>query len=184
MKATLCVCCGSVDGLDSTIQSCLHTGRLLGVCAACDDAQERMADSGDVIAAVRQAVRACRDYAERTRTPTHARFWAKVRVLSAPDACWEWIGYCQPAHQRADGRAILGYGQYRANGGMHKAHVVAFTFEHGPVPSSRVVGHTCDNPSCVRPSHLRAISRSENMRQMHARKRHPGFAKKDDNVYR
>ena len=104
------------------------------------------------------------------------RFWSKVpeRPLRA-DACWAWQGYCQPEHRRADGRSILGYGQFRANGAMHKAHVVAYVFANGPVPRSRVVGHTCDNPRCVRPSHLRAISRSDNMRQMHARARHPGF---------
>ena len=105
-------------------------------------------------------------------TPTQARFWSKVAI---GDGCWEWQGHCQSPHRRADGRAILGYGQFRANGGMHKAHVVAFALTSGPVPKARIVGHTCDNPRCVRPSHLRAITREQNMREMHARARHPGW---------
>lgn len=98
------------------------------------------------------------------------RFWSKVKI---GDGCWEWAGYCQPAHRRADGRAILGYGQFRANGTMHKAHVVAFVLMNGPISDRYVVGHTCDNPRCVRPSHLRAITPAQNMAEMHQRGRHP-----------
>ena len=102
------------------------------------------------------------------------RFWSKVAI---GDGCWTWHGYCDKPTRDATGRAKLGYGQFRANGGMHKAHVVAFVLTCGPLPAGRVVGHTCDNAQCVRPSHLRAISQSANMREMHQRGRHPGFTK-------
>jgi hypothetical protein len=103
--------------------------------------------------------------------PRHDRFWSKVKIVLRAGECWEWQAHRQRAHRRDDGRGILGYGQFRANGAMHKAHVFAFVVANGPIPRSRVVGHTCDNPACVRPSHLRAITRSQNVAESWQRSR-------------
>jgi hypothetical protein len=37
-----------------------------------------------------------------------------------------------------------------------------------------VVMHSCDNPRCCNPAHLSLGTQAENMRDMHAKRRHPG----------
>lgn len=71
-------------------------------------------------------------------------FWNKVHC-GGPQECWEWRAVRNP----------LGYGQFRTKTGMSLAHRVAWTFSSGDDPRHLVVMHTCDNPPCVNPSHLR-----------------------------
>jgi hypothetical protein len=82
------------------------------------------------------------------------RFWAKVDKLE-PDGCWEWTAFKQPA----------GYGTFQLHGRSSLAHRVAYELEHGPIPNGLEIDHLCKNPSCVRPSHLEAVTREENMRR-------------------
>ncbi len=70
------------------------------------------------------------------------RFWNKVK---RGPRCWPWIAY---THN--------GYGKYW-NGkekGLTSAHRVAWELGHGEIPKGKWVLHKCDNPCCVRPSHL------------------------------
>jgi hypothetical protein len=69
------------------------------------------------------------------------RFWSRVDKGAG---CWEWTG------GKSDG-----YGQLCDEYGRKvRAHRYSYTIHHGPIPSGRVVRHTCDNPGCVNPSHL------------------------------
>lgn len=43
------------------------------------------------------------------------------------------------------------------------AHRAAWAAVHGPIPPGLQVMHLCDNPPCVRVSHLRTGTRAENM---------------------
>lgn len=89
------------------------------------------------------------------------RFWSKVRRVSG--GCWLWTG----ARNR--------YGLFRLNGKVRKAHRVAWELTNGPIPDGLNVLHTCDNPPCVRPSHLFLGTQAENVRDMWAKGRHgPG----------
>jgi hypothetical protein len=93
--------------------------------------------------------------------PLEIRFWSKVRI---GDGCWIWSAHVKTP-QRVRGRpSVLPYGQFWHNGRARRSHVVAFELTNGPVPAGCVVGHKCDNATCVRPSHLEAVTQSQNVR--------------------
>jgi len=84
------------------------------------------------------------------------RFWSRVEPFNArrADACARWIGHRLPA----------GYGTLKDNqGATHYAHRVSWSLINGEIPEGKVIRHSCDNPSCVRPSHLELGSQSENL---------------------
>lgn len=45
----------------------------------------------------------------------------------------------------------------------HGAHRVAYMLAKGPIPIGLMICHSCDNPRCVRPSHLWAGTGQQNM---------------------
>lgn len=99
-----------------------------------------------------------------TRLDTRSRFYAHVRVVPGP-GCWEWTG----------GRQADGYGAFsmggRAARRMVGAHRISWELANGTIPEGMSVMHRCDNPPCVRPSHLELGSRADNMRDMARKER-------------
>lgn len=90
------------------------------------------------------------------------RFWPKVTFGKK---CWTWNG----------SRDSKGYGQFNEHDGSGnrnlRAHRVAWELSHGPIPEGLHVLHRCDNPSCVKPSHLRLGSHTDNMREAYGKRR-------------
>ena len=83
------------------------------------------------------------------------RFWRKVNK-AGEDECWEWM-----AHK--DKR---GYGRYAFQRSIRAAHRVAYELCKGTIPSGKIVMHSCDNPPCVNPKHLKVGTHSDNSRDM------------------
>lgn len=86
------------------------------------------------------------------------RFWSKVRI---GDGCWEWSG----------GRDSCGRGAFRMAGVQVGAHRASWVLERGAIPAGLHVLHRCDNPACVRPSHLFLGTHKDNMADRNAKGR-------------
>jgi hypothetical protein len=98
----------------------------------------------------------------RNHDSLEGRFWRKVAIA---DGCWEWLGSKIPS----------GYGHIQEGGQGSKklsAHRLSYRIHHGDIPPGMVVMHSCDNPSCVNPDHLRVGTYKENTRDMMRKKRH------------
>lgn len=99
-------------------------------------------------------------------TSTEARFWANVDKRG-PDDCWLWTR-CHNG---------VGYGMIAPNGKKQVyAHRFSYELHVGPIPKDAYLLHSCDNPPCVNPAHLRIGNDRENMRDVLRRgRRGPGI---------
>lgn len=103
------------------------------------------------------------------------RFWSKVQKQEG-DGCWIWIG-------SKDGS---GYGQLHLDRKRVLAHRIGWQLENGPIPEGMDILHNCDNPPCVRSSHLRTGSHLENLQEASRKGRFPnnGIRKLSDDQVR
>lgn len=89
------------------------------------------------------------------------RFWKKAPVRPDND-CWNWI-----ASKDKDG-----YGYFKGSGCV-KAHRYSLQLKLGrPIGKGLKALHTCDNPSCVNPSHLYEGTQVQNEADKISRGRH------------
>jgi hypothetical protein len=89
-------------------------------------------------------------------------FWSRVK-RAAPDECWPWLG----------ARTVHGYGKVHHPGKRWTvgAHRVALSHAGVEVPDNLCVLHSCDNPICCNPAHLRVGTNEENVRDRRNRRR-------------
>lgn len=90
-----------------------------------------------------------------TITPAvEQRFWAKV-ARGGPSECWPWVGGATKPR---------GYGKQRVAGRDLMATHIALALSGQPRPSAgHQALHSCDNPRCVNPAHLRWGVHDDNM---------------------
>lgn len=86
--------------------------------------------------------------------PASVRFARRVGPADAR-GCREWLG----------SRNSGGYGQFWDGSRMVKAHRFAYILVNGALPpDAPLVLHSCDNPPCCEPSHLRPGTDDANTR--------------------
>lgn len=82
------------------------------------------------------------------RLTREERFWSHVnksgpQVEYVEGQCWVWTASCDKD----------GYGWYKA-AGHSKAHRYSYALHYGEIPEGKHILHRCDQPGCVRGSHL------------------------------
>ena len=86
------------------------------------------------------------------RRLTHEqRFWTYVQ--KTPD-CWIWTG---PTRGKKSP-----YGRFQVDGEKVAAHRFSYELHVGPIPEGLYLDHTCHNPPCVNPAHLRPVTSKQN----------------------
>lgn len=84
------------------------------------------------------------------QTILRAKLLSRVEVTEA--GCWEWQGAKFPD----------GYGNMRWNGKGRGTHRLSYEAFKGHIPDGLCVLHSCDNPPCINPDHLRVGTKKEN----------------------
>ena len=72
-------------------------------------------------------------------------------VNAPPDECWEWTGRLNAS----------GYGVVTSV----FVHRTLYELFSGPIPEGLQIDHLCRNKRCANPTHLEAVTRSENVRR-------------------
>lgn len=105
---------------------------------------------------------------DELRPRDRARFWSKVTIIGDARSCWEWIGGRYHGHDDGPGYGVLRWYRNR----MTSAPRIAYELAYGtPPPADLYALHRCDNPPCVRPSHLEIGSNAMNLTQCYERSR-------------
>lgn len=87
-----------------------------------------------------------------------ARFLAQV---DKSGDCWTWTGLLDKA----------GYGRFHIGGKSRLAPRYSYELHVGAIPEGAFILHSCDNPACVNPAHLRPGTQQDNMDDAVARGR-------------
>lgn len=94
--------------------------------------------------------------AARTRKVAEKRARFLREASEAGDECYEWDM----------ARLPKGHGVIGLDGANYLAHRWAYEELVGPIPEGMYVIHSCDNPPCINPNHLRVGSAQDNTDDM------------------
>ena len=96
--------------------------------------------------------------------PIEERFWKRV---DKNGECWNWT------HRKTrDGYGyVKKFNTVTGRWSYTYVHRLSWELANGPIPDGLFVCHHCDNPSCVRPSHLFVGTHLDNMKDRSAKGR-------------
>jgi hypothetical protein len=103
---------------------------------------------------IREGTRRISQQKKKTWVQRTRQFWRHV-LIKGFDECWPWLGACNGA-----------YGQTLFDtpfGTLYRAHTIAFFLATGVYPGGSVIRHTCDNPPCCNPRHLKKGTQLDNV---------------------
>ena len=92
-------------------------------------------------------------------------------VVRHPQGCWDWKGTC-PKNP--------GYGQFRSNMKIYRAHKASWIIHNGEIPKGMFVCHHCDNKRCSNQEHLFLGTCKENNLDSIKKNINPCIGKKRD----
>jgi len=96
--------------------------------------------------------------AGRPREDVNERFWSKV---SKGKSCWIWMANrLKTSRWKAHPRS---YGRFWHEDKIQYAHRVSYLLTVGKIAKGLCIIHSCDNPRCVNPKHLRPATHQENI---------------------
>ena len=82
----------------------------------------------------------------------------KSHIKIEENGCWIWIGAKRPANDPT------GYGRFVIKEKIMPSHVLAYRLYWDDYDENLVIHHTCGNPGCLHPGHLKQVSNRENLR--------------------
>lgn len=90
------------------------------------------------------------------------RFFSKVEQGENEDDCWKWLGSKKKA----------GYGEFGFRNKKILAHRFSYEYHNNcQIKNGIFILHSCDNPECTNPKHLREGTAKENNKDMMLRNR-------------
>lgn len=87
-----------------------------------------------------------------TLTETQVQRFHKRVSVGSQNECWPWTGRLTDD----------GYGEFDVLNRTLKAHRVAYFVANQEQPGANLVTHSCDNPPCCNPSHLKLGTKQSN----------------------
>lgn len=104
-------------------------------------------------------------WGKRLRLSVAEKFWSNVDKTPGQGPagdCWQWTGARRGS--RVSKQSSTYYGGMHVGSKVMLAHRISYELAYGSIPTGLGVLHRCDNPACVRPSHLWAGNHLSNVR--------------------
>lgn len=82
------------------------------------------------------------------------RFFSKIEQGDHEDDCWKWLAY----------KNKNGYGRFGINRKQNLAHRISYEYYNNcKIQEGMCILHSCDNPECTNPKHLREGTPHDNI---------------------